>query len=277
MFNFFKNRNGRRFVDLHTTTRLTDEESMEENSKDFIQPISKQFLIKNQLIELCSARIAKNVSFMTKLNVYTSILALVLCSAILGVQLEVSLLGFKLSEIVRLKEFVLVVLMTSSILYQFRFSENQYLEGLRKQIEIKIYGEHNAKFHQLLHPRYMETFFSFSKLDSSQFSLPLRAVLFRVPIFVGWLVVFVVAIAGILVLHAIIAFDIWINSNLSSPWNKILVVSYIIAELSNIYFWIVGQTVRSKYTDKEKFNAFDKMTKNKEQYEAAIRDYLLKS
>ena len=273
MLNYFRNRWASRFIRMHTTTKLTDLQAMGANVEELISTASKQFLAKHNLLDSITAKIDKLLRLDRLINIYGFVLSLILAASILGVKLEISLLGISLSDFGKLKELGLVVFIGLNLLYDAVTYETLYLDGLRKKIATKLYGENNTK---VLETVYIRHNFSYpvDNLDSKNLSMipqPLRIVhLFCVMVLV------MVVIAGALSLQIIVAQDVWINSNLPSPWNKLLVILFGISFLTALYSLALRDTLPSTYRDKGKDADFNKLRTNDAAYKEAIHDFLKK-
>lgn len=105
------------FLDFHTTTLLRDEQAIGNTIKELIANVPNNFLLKEQCLSQCTAKIQLNNDLKNKLAFWSLISSLILVASILGVQLEFSFLGFKLTDVTKLKEIILVGIMIASMVH----------------------------------------------------------------------------------------------------------------------------------------------------------------
>lgn len=258
MFDYSNRRFAKRLVRFHTTTPLTDSEAMEENSQELIAASPKTFLLKQKLLEATTEKIDGLIGIQRKLNIYGIALSAILCSAILGIKLEVSLLGIKLEDFRKLNEFALVAFIAGNFFYDMIEYQLKHLEGLRKQISVKLYGEKNTRILELLYDRNDVPSFD-EHIHSTRYSSQIGFL--RMLQACGVLMSLLVVLVGFLALQWIIAYDVWVNSSIGYPWNRILVALFVLSLLSTFLSMLLRQRIRTKYRDAEKTKTFDKLMK----------------
>ncbi len=272
MFSFLRHRRiARKFVESHTTSRLTDIEAMDANAAELIASVPKSFLVGHKLVDQATAKIESVKDLRKKINIYVSILTLILCCAILGVKLEISFLGISLSEVEKLKEFALVAFIAANIFNDFIEYEINYLQLLRKQVSLKLYGEKRTSVLELLHPR-LDIPELYPNLDSSNYSSalnPLRLIQFGV-----YAASYLMILVGFFFLQWIIAYDVWTNSNISYPWNKALVFFFVLSFVGPLISVLLRQQLRSSFWDDKKRKNFRGIVEDEKRMSAAMKDFI---
>lgn len=274
MLNWWGDRHYRRLLLRHTTTKLTREALTKYHAKEVISAISKSSLVKHKLLEECSNKIEYNSRLTHKLMLWSSIALGIIFANIIGVELELSLLGFKLSDANKLKELIFLGTIVSGYIGDYLIEETKLLKQLEYAIAEKTTGKPVADLTTKLKQRLEVNFYEFTWLESKNYSIPYYKFWQTVfPTIIDFILLSLSLFVSLAFIHIVIAIDIWQNSNLPSPWNQILVFAFALTIINSVVKALrsarpTSVTVKSKRED------FSKRIDDPESRKQMIEEYL---
>ena len=260
-----------RFRDHHTTTAISSSEVASIEAKELLAKIPKVQLVKYSVLEKIRGKISSNEQLNLKIQFWIFVSMLLVLSNVIGVNLEFGLFGFKLQDVNKLKELVLVAVIASNTYSSFLFMHMDKLRELEKVVAIKVYGRNVANVYLDVVGGTDRALEIVKPPQTRKFRITLRGMLFRLVPFVFEVLVVVILLAvTTLGLAALLAVDIWYHSNLPSPLNYLLVLAFVFTLTSQMVHLLV-RLRKTPFTNAEKEAEFEKLLKNEKQRKEAMR------
>lgn len=255
-------------------TRLTESELIESIFEKKVHSLDLENQNPADLLEKVTKKLELNhkVSLRLSFAIWGSLL--LAFAALKGVDLEVSLLGVKLSGVLSIKHWILAGATCLFVLQSYHTAQTLELNAIRKILYKRVYGRVSYDvFHRTFSPGSGESWASYS-LGFGDLRPNGRSAL------VGWmdhilaiLAMLIVLIMAIMVV-ATVAVSVWSDPNLGFFSSKLISLLSVPTILLSFALLLVRLLAKRWYIDEEKWRRFPFYSPGTEELSDEVKDYI---